>query len=93
MAVGADEEALVAFLERSGGEWIAAACSVAEVERLRRHDHHIVTVSGRAGLLLTYHLWSEPVSVAPRVYILFRHVDGHPRAPAEVQRSIERLLY
>jgi hypothetical protein len=87
-----DEQALLDFLARSGGQWLAADCAVADVELLRRHDHHVVHARGRAGLLLTYHLWSDPPPTPTRIYVLFRHVEGHPRAPADVQRLIERLL-
>ena len=92
MTTSADEQALLEFLARSGGEWLAAECALADVELLRGHDHHVVQARGRAGVLLTYHLWSDPPSPSPRVYVLFRYVAGHPRAPADVQRLIERLL-
>jgi hypothetical protein len=88
-----DEQAVVVFLERSGGEWLVADCATDEVERLRERDHHVVSVSGRRGLLITYHLWSEPLSSPPRVYVLFQHVAGHPAAPPDLQRAVEALAF
>ena len=86
-----DEAALVAMMARSGGEWLVAECGGDAVELLRARDHHVVTVDGRRGLLLTYHLWAE--AGAARVYVLFAHVAGHPAAPAAVQDAVGRLSF
>ena len=75
---GSDEQALLAFLARSG-EWRAIACAAGDVELLRQYDHHVVTVSGRAALLLSYHLWSEPDGA--RVYLLSATPMGTRRRP------------
>ena len=90
---GAGDEASVrAFLAGSGGEWRVARCPTALVEPLRAHDHHVVTVDGRAGLLLAYHLWSPAARADDAyVFVLFQHLAGHPRAPAGLQQSIDGL--
>ncbi|MDB4970242.1 MAG: hypothetical protein JWN44_5931 [Myxococcales bacterium] len=56
-------------------------------------DHHVVTVDGRPCVLLTYHLWTEPLPHPSRVFVLFRYTDGHPLAPDDVQRTVERLTF
>jgi hypothetical protein len=85
-----DDASVRAFLQRSGGDWTVAPCPSEWLERLRQGDHHVVVVGGREGLLLTYHLWAEELS-DPQVYVLFRHVAGHPRAPADVQQVVDEL--
>jgi hypothetical protein len=88
------EKSVLAFLERSGGEWLVADCAADAVERFRRMDHHVVRVNGRRGLLITYHLWwEEPPMPPPRVYVLFQHVAGHPTAPDDLQRAVEALAF
>ena len=86
------ENEVVAFLERSG-EWLVADFPAAEVERFRALDHHVVSVGGRRGLLITYHLWSESLASPPRVYVLFQHVAGHPAAPEDLQRAVDALTF
>ena len=54
-------------------------------------SHHVVIVDGRAGLLLAYHLWTSTVEA--RIFVLFRHVEGHPRAPDAVQTTIDELTF
>ncbi len=87
-----DEASVRAFLARSGADWRVARCPAALVERLRVHDHHVVTIDGRAGLLLAYHLWTLSTAEA-RVFVLFHYVAGHPRAPAIVQTAIDELTF
>jgi len=87
------ENEVVAFLERSGGQWLLAECAAAAVERFRELDHHVVSVGGRRGLLITYHLWSESLESPPRVYVLFQHVAGHPAAPEDLQRAVDALAF
>lgn len=93
MASGGDERSVRNFVASSGGEWLVADCAPADVERLRARDHHVVTLNGRRALLLSYHLWSEPPPATPRVFLLFGYTDGHPRAPDDVQRTVERLTF
>jgi hypothetical protein len=52
-----------------------------------------VTVDDRHGILLTYHLWSEPLPDRPRPFVLFQYADLHPRAPADVQQLVKRLRF
>jgi SAM-dependent methyltransferase len=94
-AGGAGDEASVrAFVASSRAEWRVARCPAELVELLRAHDRHVVTVDGRDGLLIAYHSWS-PVARADeaRVFVLFRHIAGHPRAPAALQQSSDRLTF
>jgi hypothetical protein len=94
-AGGAGDEASVrAFLASSGAEWRVARCPADLVEHLRAHDHHVVTVDGRDGLLLAYHLWSAAACAdEARVFVLFRHVAGHPRGSPALQQSIAGLTF
>ena len=86
-----DEASVRAFLERSGADWLVGRCPPDRLARLRERDHHVVVVGGREGLLLTYHLWAEELA-EPHVYVLFRHVAGHPRAPSDVQQIVDELV-
>ncbi|HWE31344.1 MAG TPA: hypothetical protein VHB97_25235 [Polyangia bacterium] len=75
----------------SGGSRVARPSSSSSYART------IVTSSpstGATGLLIAYHSWS-PVARADeaRVFVLFRHIAGHPRAPAALQQSIDRLTF
>jgi hypothetical protein len=89
----ADEAAVRAFLAESGAEWRVAACPAADVARLREMDHHVVTVDGRAAVLLAYHLWAAGPADAARVFVLFRYAERHPRAPADVQAIVDGLTF
>ncbi len=93
MSPESDEQSLIAFLERSGAEWIGAQCERHHVERLRGADHHVVTVEGRRGVLLSYHLWTEPPPSPSRVYILFQYADRHPTAPGDVQQMVAAIAW
>jgi hypothetical protein len=93
MPAEADEQAIRAFLARSGADWLVADCEASRIERLREMDHHVVTVDGKPGVLVTYHLWTEPLPHPPRVFVLFQYADRHPRAPADVQRTVETLTF
>ena len=86
-----DEASVRAFLAASGADWRVARSPASLVEPLRAHDHHVVTVDGRAGLLLAYHLWTPSHSADARVFVLFRHVEGHPHVPATLQQLIDAL--
>lgn len=88
-----DDAAVRAFVVESGAEWLVASCDAADVEALRRRDHHVVVVAGRPALLLAYHLWSDPPPSAPRVYALYGYTEGHPRAPAALQALVDRLAF
>ncbi len=56
-------------------------------------DRHVATVNERSCLLLTYHLWSEPLQQPTRVYVLFRDAGRHPRASNDVQLAVQGLAF
>ena len=91
MSPESDEQSLIAFLERSGADWLGAQCERHHVERLRQADHHVVTVEGRRGVLLSYHLWTERPPSPSRVYVLFQYADRHPTAPVDVQQIVAAI--
>src|SRR5579864_5574955 len=66
---------------------------------LRRYDHHVVRVEGRAALLLTYHWDSieQRDALEGEEYlpfdVSFTYPTGHPSAPAEVQAIVDSLKF
>lgn len=73
-------------------EHLAVHCDAATAESLLAYDKHLVTINGREGMLLSYHLEGQPLHPKDnRVYIVFQHVDAHPKAPAEIQDIVARL--
>jgi hypothetical protein len=63
---------------------------------LRRADHHVVQIDGRAALLLTYR-WDEiPETDWPdhlSCEVSFTYPAGHPSAPDAVQRIVDSLSF
>ena len=66
---------------------------------LRRYDHHVVRVGGRAALLLTYHWDVEQhderlADDTPWPFeVSFTYPAGHPLAPADVQAIVDALAF
>jgi hypothetical protein len=62
---------------------------------LRKYDHHVVWIGGRAALLLTYQWDLEPEDdeALRFVEVSFTYPKGHPTAPPEVQAAIDLLEF
>ena len=63
---------------------------------LRRADHHVVQVGGRAALLLTYRWDLIPENAWPdelTFEVSFTYPAGHPMAPEAVQAIVDGLTF
>jgi hypothetical protein len=72
-----------------------ASCAAPEAPLLHRWDHHTVWIEGRRALLLTAP-WANTAQAAVGQYafaVSFTYAAGHPAAPVEVQRLVERLSF
>jgi hypothetical protein len=75
--------------------WVGT-CSREAAALLLRYDHHVVWVSGRAALLLTYAWAAEGLEAhtEPLAFtISFTYASGHPAAPHEVQALVDGLTF
>lgn len=75
--------------------WVGA-CPRASASVLRRADHHVVQVGGRAALLLTYPWDLIPEDAWPvelTFEVSFTYPSGHPVAPEAVQEIVDGLTF
>jgi hypothetical protein len=71
-----------------------AICTREQAEQLVNYDHHVVQVDGRAGVMLTYEWMPLEEHTGPFLLtVVFRHVQGHPAAPAEIQSLVDGLRF
>jgi hypothetical protein len=73
-----------------------ATCTREQAEQLANYDHHVVNVKSRAGVMLTYREAWMPIEehAGPSVLtVVFHHVEGHPRAPQEIQSIVDKLRF
>lgn len=71
-----------------------AVCSREQAEQLADYDHHVVQVDGRDGVMLTYEWMPVEEHSGPFLLtVVFRHVHGHPPAPAAIQSIVDGLRF
>ena len=71
-----------------------AVCTREQAEQLVDYDHHVVDVSGRAGVMLTYEWMPVEEHAGPFVLtIVFHHAEKHPRAPKAIQSVVDELTF
>ena len=71
-----------------------AICTRDQAEKLVDYDHHVVQVDGRDGVLLTYEWMPVEEHSGPFILtVVFRHVHGHPAAPAAIQSIVDGLRF
>ena len=71
-----------------------ALCTREQAEQLVAYDHHVVEVSGRAGVMLTYEWMPMEEHVGPFVLtVVFHHAEKHPRAPETIQSIVDTLTF
>ena len=71
-----------------------AVCTRAQAEQLVNYDHHVVSVNGRPGVMLTYEWMPLEEHTGPLVLTLvFHHSGKHPQAPAEIQAVVDELSF
>jgi hypothetical protein len=71
-----------------------AMCTRAQAERLVNHDHHVVEVNGRPGVMLTYEWMPLEQHTGPFLLtVVFHHAESHPRAPREIQSLVDTLQF
>lgn len=72
----------------------SALCPVDGIEMLLQHDHHVIWLSRRPAVLLTY-TWHEleDRSVPLRCEVSFAFAQGHPTVPPEVQALARSLSW
>lgn len=71
-----------------------AVCSREQAGQLVNYDHHVVTINGRPGVMLTYE-WMPLEEHSPPflLTVVFRYADRHPAAPAEIQLLVDGLRF
>jgi hypothetical protein len=71
-----------------------AICTREQAQQLVNYDHHMLEVSGRLGVMLTYGWIPIKEHASPFVLTaVFRHAEEHPRAPQEIQSLAYRLTF
>jgi hypothetical protein len=71
-----------------------ALCTREQAEQLVDFDHHVIDVSGRAGVMLTYEWMPIEEHAGPFVLtVVFHHAEKHPRAPEEIQSIVDMLAF
>ncbi len=71
-----------------------AICTREQAQQLVNHDHHVVDVNGRAGVMLTHGWMSLEEHAGPFLLtIVFHHAEKHPRAPEEIQSVVDDLKF
>ena len=71
-----------------------ALCTREQAQQLTGYDHHVVQVDGRDGVMLTYEWMPVEEHSGPFVLtVVFRHVHGHPTAPAAIQSIVDGLRF
>ena len=71
-----------------------AICTCAQAEQLLDYDHHVIQVSGRAGVMLTYGWMPVKEHVGPFVLtVIFHHTEKHPPAPQAIQSIVDELTF
>ena len=71
-----------------------AICTRKQAEQLVKYDHHVVDVSGRPGVLLTYEWMPLEEHAGPLLLtVVFHHAEKHPRAPQEIQFLVDGLSF
>ncbi|HSL44738.1 MAG TPA: hypothetical protein VK897_14980 [Anaerolineales bacterium] len=71
-----------------------ALCTREQAEKLVSHDHHVVLVNGRPGVMLTYAWMPVEEHSGPFVLtVVFHAAEKHPRAPEEIQSIVDGLSF
>ena len=71
-----------------------AICTREQAEQLVKYDHHVVEVSDRPGVMLTYEWTPMENHTAPFILtVVFHHTEKHPRAPQEIQSLVDGLRF
>lgn len=71
-----------------------AICTREQAEQLVNYDHHVVSVKGRLGVMLTYEWMPVEDYTGPFILtIVFHHAGQHPPAPEEVQSIVDGLTF
>jgi len=73
-----------------------AICTRAQAKQLVDYDHHVVSVNGRLGVMLTYREGWMPDEEHAGPFVLtvvFHHAEKHPPAPAEIQSLVDGLNF
>jgi hypothetical protein len=71
-----------------------AICTREQAEQLVKYDHHVVEVSGRPGVMLTYEWMPLEEHAGPLVLtVVFHHAEKHPRAPEAIQAIVDELRF
>jgi hypothetical protein len=71
-----------------------AICTPEQAGQLVRYDHHVVNVSGRPGVMLTYEWMPLEEHRGPFILtVVFHHVEKHPPAPEPVQAIVDALTF
>jgi hypothetical protein len=71
-----------------------AVCTRTQAEQLVGYDHHVVEVSGRPGVLLTYEWMPLDEHAEPFLLtVVFHHTEKHPHAPREIQSLVDTLQF
>jgi hypothetical protein len=72
----------------------SAVCTPEQAAQLVDYDHHVVDVSGHAGVLLTYAWMPVEEHAGPFVLtVVFHHAEKHPRAPEAIQSIVDELTF
>ena len=71
-----------------------AICTREQAEQLMNYDHHVVSVNGRAGVMLTYEWMPLEEHTGPFVLtVVFHHAEKHPPAPENIQAIVDGLRF
>jgi hypothetical protein len=71
-----------------------AICTREQAEQLVDYDHHVVQVSGRPGVMLTYEWMPVEEHAGPFVLtVVFHNAEKHPHAPQQVQTIVDGLSF
>lgn len=71
-----------------------AICTREQAAQLVKYDHHVVEVSGRRGVMLTYEWMPVEEHAGPFILtVVFHHAEKHPQAPQEIQSLVDGLSF
>jgi hypothetical protein len=71
-----------------------AICTREQAQQLVNYDHHVLEVSGRLGVMLTYDWMPIREHAGPFILtVVFHHAEKHPRAPQEIQSIVDELTF
>lgn len=71
-----------------------AICTREQAEQLVKYDHHVVEISSRRGVMLTYEWMPLEEHAGPWILtVVFHQAEKHPRVPEAIQSIVDELHF